>query len=78
MVVGWSILKTKLASAAPVAEKIQTMGIHVVTDLLGDSNIEVSFVDDPARANARFLESYKTVPTETSMFSRLRLGKDIS
>ncbi|KAJ0402624.1 hypothetical protein ATCC90586_010863 [Pythium insidiosum] len=52
---GWSMLKTKLASAAPVAEKFQTMGMHVVSDILGDTAVEVTFVEDVVEAHARFL-----------------------
>lgn len=57
--VGWSILKTKLASAAPVAGKIQTMGMQVVTEMMAETPIEVMFVDNPAEANCRFLLEYK-------------------
>lgn len=73
------MLKTKLASAAPVAEKIHTMGVQVMTDMLNESPIEVMFVDNPAEANARFLLEYKSVASEggstRSATGLLRLSK---
>ncbi|GLD99768.1 hypothetical protein PINS_up008496 [Pythium insidiosum] len=60
---GWSMLKTKLASAAPVAEKFQTMGMHVVSDILGDSAVDVTFVEDVVEANTRFLLEYRHSPS---------------
>ncbi|KAF1322911.1 Gtpase-activating protein gyp5, partial [Globisporangium splendens] len=76
---GWSMLKTKLASAAPVAEKIQTMGLSVVTDMwVGDLNVDVTFVEHPSRANCRFLNEYKASPISSSAAvtsSETRLSK---
>ncbi|RLN52092.1 hypothetical protein BBJ28_00003851 [Nothophytophthora sp. Chile5] len=58
-----ALLKTKLAAAAPVAERIQTMGLNVMTDMyLGDISVDsLEQVDDPKRGCCHFLESYKTV-----------------
>ncbi|DAZ95228.1 TPA: hypothetical protein N0F65_003463 [Lagenidium giganteum] len=56
---GWSILRNRLPNTAPIADKIHTMGMHVVSDILGDSAVEVVFVDDPAAASAMFVEMYK-------------------
>ncbi|RLN94225.1 hypothetical protein BBJ28_00021187 [Nothophytophthora sp. Chile5] len=52
-----------LAAAAPVAERIQTMGLNVMTDMyLGDISVDtLEQVDDPKRGCCNFLESYKTV-----------------
>ncbi|TYZ68498.1 hypothetical protein PybrP1_001623 [[Pythium] brassicae (nom. inval.)] len=75
---GWSILKTKLVSAAPVAEKIQTMGLNVVTDMwASDSSVKrIVFVDNPARSNCRFLDEYRKAavsPPRERRLSKLRL-----
>ncbi|KAF4315339.1 hypothetical protein BBO99_00008740 [Phytophthora kernoviae] len=58
---GWSILKTTLAAAGPVAERIQTMGLNVMTDIyLGDTTVEgLELVGDSKQASCLFLESYK-------------------
>lgn len=79
---GWSILKTKLASAAPVAEKIQAMGLNVVTDMwVGDLSVEILLIEHPARLNCRFLDEYKKPATPSASetrLSKLRLSKCIS
>lgn len=67
------MLKTKLASAAPVAEKIQTMGLQVMTDMMSEAPIEVMFVDNPAEANCRFLLEYKA-PLPASGGNKASLG----
>lgn len=72
-------MKTKLASAAPVAEKIQTMGLNVVTDMwVGDMNVEIVLVEHPASLNCRFLNEYKKPATPQAFetrLSKLRLSK---
>ncbi|GMF35473.1 unnamed protein product [Phytophthora fragariaefolia] len=66
---GWSMLKTKLAAAGPVAERIHTMGLNVMTDIyLGDTTVEaLAYVEDPKTSSCRFLERYKAsnVPADS-------------
>ncbi|KAG7385520.1 hypothetical protein PHYBOEH_009002 [Phytophthora boehmeriae] len=58
---GWSMLKTTLAAAGPVAERIQTMGLNVMTDIyLGDTTVEgLELVQNSKQAGCLFLENYK-------------------
>ncbi|KAI9916489.1 hypothetical protein PsorP6_018185 [Peronosclerospora sorghi] len=58
---GWSLLKTKLAAAGPVAGKIQTLGLNVMTDFYhGDTTIDtLRYVENPKRASCLFLAHYK-------------------
>ncbi|TMW61978.1 hypothetical protein Poli38472_009471 [Pythium oligandrum] len=68
---GWSILKTKLASAAPVAEKFQNMGLHV----LGESALQVVVIENPRVESCRFLEAYKNpVSSSPSKMPRMLLA----
>lgn len=73
---GWSMFKTKLASAAPVAEKFQTMGMHVVNDFLGESAIEVVVLEDAAYASCLFLEYYRNGYPETSKIPRILTNRN--
>ncbi|KAG7388170.1 hypothetical protein PHYPSEUDO_012972 [Phytophthora pseudosyringae] len=59
---GWSMLKTKLAAAGPVAERIHTLGLNVMTDIyLGDTSVDMlEFVEDPRSASCLFLHKYKS------------------
>ena len=65
---GWSMLKTKLAAAGPVAERIQTMGMNVMTDLyLGDTSVDkLKSVDCPKNASCLFLLKYKNLTVSPS------------
>ncbi|KAL3669431.1 hypothetical protein V7S43_005826 [Phytophthora oleae] len=58
---GWSMLKTKLAAAGPVAERLHTMGLNVMTDIyLGDTSVDMlEYVEDPRSASCQFLNKYK-------------------
>lgn len=55
------------------------MGLNVVTDMwVGDMNVEIVFVEHPARLNCRFLDEYKkpaTPPAFETRLSKLRLSK---
>ncbi|CAI5700642.1 unnamed protein product [Peronospora effusa] len=65
---GWSMLKTKLAAAGPVAERIQTMGMNAMTDIyLGDTSVDVlEHVDQPKNASCFFLLEYKNLTVSPS------------
>jgi len=58
---GWSMLKTKLAAAGPVAERIHTLGLNVMTDIyLGDTSVDMlECVEDPRAASCLFLMKYR-------------------
>lgn len=75
---GWSMLKTKLAAAGPVAERIHTMGLNVMTDIyLGDTTVEALVcVEDPRSVSCFFLEKYKTsnVPVPAESPSKAAMG----
>ncbi|CAI5739764.1 unnamed protein product [Peronospora destructor] len=60
---GWSMLKTKLAAAGPVAERIQTMGMNAMTDIyLGDTSVDMmEYVEHPQSASCLFLLKYKNL-----------------
>ncbi|POM59686.1 hypothetical protein PHPALM_31543 [Phytophthora palmivora] len=81
---GWSMLKTKLAAAGPVAERIQTMGINVMTDIyLGDTTVDVlEYVEDPRSASCMFLMKYKTgnqgMESPSKAMGLLRMTRAIS
>ncbi|OWZ22497.1 hypothetical protein PHMEG_0002781 [Phytophthora megakarya] len=79
---GWSMLKTKLAAAGPVAERIQTMGLNVMTDIyLGDTTVDVlEYVENPRTASCLFLFKYKhglESPSKATM-GLLRMTRAIS
>ncbi|GMF18631.1 unnamed protein product [Phytophthora lilii] len=65
---GWSMLKTKLAAAGPVAERIHTLGLNVMTDIyLGDTSVDaLRAVDDPRAASCLFLLKYKAAADSPS------------
>ncbi|KAE9035245.1 hypothetical protein PR003_g7825 [Phytophthora rubi] len=71
---GWSMLKTKLAAAGPVAERIHTMGLNVMTDIyLGDTTVEALVcVEDPKSASCLFLEKYRTAHVPADSPSRAK------
>ncbi|KAG6617151.1 GTPase-activating protein GYP5 [Phytophthora cinnamomi] len=81
---GWSMLKTKLAAAGPVAERIHTMGLNVMTDIyLGDTTVEgLVGVEDPRSASCLFLEKYRAAHLPADSPSRakglLRMTRAIS
>ncbi|KAL4166896.1 hypothetical protein KRP22_012383 [Phytophthora ramorum] len=79
---GWSMLKTKLAAAGPVAERIHTMGLNVMTDIyLGDTTVDMlEYVEDPKLASCLFLEKYKAGPVDSPSRAKglLRMTRAIS
>ncbi|KAF1780025.1 Rab-GTPase-TBC domain [Phytophthora cactorum] len=81
---GWSMLKTKLAAAGPVAERIHTMGLNVMTDIyLGDTTVDaLEYVEDPKSASCLFLLKYKVGNSSSDSPSKamglLRMTRTIS